>query len=202
MLDAGSETALRRIIRRPARPRGEQDTEVPCFSALYERYFTFVWATAKTFGVDDVEMDDVVQDVFVTVSEQIGSLRQPNALRSWIYTITKRIACAYNRNRPALVVSSGTGRLDPDMEQVEWATPLYEAERLEQRELLCRLLEGLDASRREAIILAELEEMTIPEIARVTGVPINTLYSRLRTARLELEDALRRHIARTRTSLL
>jgi RNA polymerase sigma-70 factor (ECF subfamily) len=40
--------------------------------------------------------------------------------------------------------------------------------------------------------LHEIEEMTAPEIAQVIGIPLNTVYSRLRVARAELEAALGR----------
>jgi len=44
--------------------------------------------------------------------------------------------------------------------------------------------------------LAELEQLTAPEIAQTLEVPLNTVYSRLRRARLEFEQALARHKAR------
>ena len=40
------------------------------------------------------------------------------------------------------------------------------------------------------LLLHEIEEMTAPEIAEVMGIPLNTVYSRLRVARGELEDAI------------
>ncbi|MGC4069779.1 MAG: sigma factor-like helix-turn-helix DNA-binding protein [Polyangiaceae bacterium] len=63
--------------------------------------------------------------------------------------------------------------------------------------LLWGLLAKLDASKRETFVLAELEEMTAPEIAAALEVPLNTVYTRLRAARLELEAALARHHAQT-----
>jgi RNA polymerase sigma-70 factor (ECF subfamily) len=45
-------------------------------------------------------------------------------------------------------------------------------------------------------VLAELEQMSAPEIATLLGVPLNTVYSRLRLARLEFSKAVMRHHAR------
>ena len=45
-------------------------------------------------------------------------------------------------------------------------------------------------------MLAELEEMTAPEIASALDIPLNTAYSRLRAARQAFEQALARHSAR------
>jgi RNA polymerase sigma-70 factor (ECF subfamily) len=151
---------------------------------------------ARYFGVDSAEMDDVVQDVFVAVYNQLGNLRQPSAIRSWLYTIVKRTSCAYYRGRRTLVESNGSGWSEPEVEQVEWLTPQRALEHAEQLELLHTLLDKLDAPKREVIILADLEEMSMPDIARMTGVPLNTLYSRLRTSRIELEEAFHRHQAK------
>jgi RNA polymerase sigma-70 factor (ECF subfamily) len=61
--------------------------------------------------------------------------------------------------------------------------------------LLWRLLGELDPLKREVFVLAELEEMTAPEIAEAIGIPLNTAYSRLRVARQEFEDAFARYTA-------
>jgi RNA polymerase sigma-70 factor (ECF subfamily) len=53
-------------------------------------------------------------------------------------------------------------------------------------------LATIDMGRRAVLVLHEIEEMTAPEIAHVLGIPLNTVYSRLRVARGELEQALRR----------
>ena len=63
---------------------------------------------------------------------------------------------------------------------------------------LRRLLGRLDAAKREVFVLAELEEMTVPEIAQAIGIPLNTAYSRLRAARHEFSEAVSRHTAQQR----
>ena len=68
--------------------------------------------------------------------------------------------------------------------------------RLAQKEALSRLdaaLATLDEDKRAVLVLHEVEEMTAPEIAHATGVPLNTVYSRLRLGRQRLEEALRRN---------
>ena len=51
--------------------------------------------------------------------------------------------------------------------------------------LVDQLLEALDDEKREVFVLAELEQMTAPEIAAALAIPVNTVYSRLRMAREE-----------------
>jgi RNA polymerase sigma-70 factor (ECF subfamily) len=58
--------------------------------------------------------------------------------------------------------------------------------------LLHRLLAEMDDEKREVFVLAELEEMTMQEIAEALGANANTLSSRLRAARRDFEEALER----------
>jgi RNA polymerase sigma-70 factor (ECF subfamily) len=55
---------------------------------------------------------------------------------------------------------------------------------------LDRALATIDVGRRAVLVLHEIEEMTAPEIAKAMNLPLNTVYSRLRVARDELERAL------------
>jgi RNA polymerase sigma-70 factor, ECF subfamily len=79
---------------------------------------------------------------------------------------------------------AASGRASVDAQQ---------AESIERREALSRLdaaLGTIEVGRRAVLLLHEVEEMTAPEIARVMEIPLNTVYSRLRVARGELERAL------------
>ena len=67
------------------------------------------------------------------------------------------------------------------------------AERAEAVETADRLLGELDADKREVFILAELEQLTLAEIAEAIGANPNTVASRLRAARHLFEAALARH---------
>lgn len=138
-------------------------------------------------------MDDVVQEVFIAIHNCIGTLEQPESLRSWIYGIARRVAGSYHRKKRSAVITTAAGHIEPEALQPECATPQRLAEQCEQARLLWKLLEQLDPVKREVLVLAELEEMTATEIADAIDVPLNTVYSRLRVARQELEQALRRH---------
>jgi RNA polymerase sigma-70 factor (ECF subfamily) len=72
-------------------------------------------------------------------------------------------------------------------------------ERAAEREAVRQLhaiLDELDDEKRAVFVLAELEQMTVPEIAEAVEANLNTVYSRLRAARREFEQAVARHRAR------
>ena len=170
---------------------------VRSFSQLYKLYFSFVWSCARRLGVSEAETDDVVQEIFIVIHSRRDTLEHPESLRSWIYGITRRIVSTYPRAKRAKLAGAATFANEYDVQYPQQPSPQQLAEQSDQVRLLWSLLEKLDASKREIFVLAELDEMTVPEIASAIQVPLNTAYSRLRAARQELEEALVRHRART-----
>jgi RNA polymerase sigma-70 factor (ECF subfamily) len=113
-----------------------------------------------------------------------------------VYGIVVRVARDYRRTARR----KGT-RPGPDPDEVPDVSTPGAQEQLEQREavaLLDQLLHSLQDDRREVLVLVELERMTIPDIARLLGANVNTVYTRLRAARRDFEQALARHRARER----
>ena len=74
-------------------------------------------------------------------------------------------------------------------------TPADEAARAQAVRALHEILATLDEDKREVFVLAELEQMTVPEIADAISVNLNTVYSRLRAARQAFDQAVTRRLA-------
>jgi RNA polymerase sigma-70 factor (ECF subfamily) len=168
---------------------------VPAFSSIYKEYFNFVWSCTRRLGISIEATDDVVQEVFIVIHARLSTLERPEALRSWIYGIVRRTASTHHRSRR---VREGTAEelLPIAGEGMRPETPLDHAEQTEQVKLLSSLLEELDEEKREVFVLAELEDMTVPEISQAIEIPVNTVYSRLRAARLAFDEALARRAAK------
>lgn len=62
--------------------------------------------------------------------------------------------------------------------------------------ILHQLLDQLEDEKREVFVLAELEQLSAPEMAASLGVNVNTLYARVRAARAAFEQAVSRHRAK------
>ncbi len=190
-------SAARKVEREP--PAGPAETDrhpqVPPFSHIYRDYFDFVWSSARRQGVGLEAIDDLVQEVFIVIHSRLSTLEHPAALRSWIYGIVRRTVSTYHRSRRTRAGSKAAPAIEAQTREVAQPTPLDLAEHNDQVRLLRGLLEELDPPKREVFVLAELEEMTVPEIADLVGVPVNTAYSRLRAARQAFEEALARRIA-------
>lgn len=167
---------------------------VPSFDDVYGEHFDFVWWSVQRLGVPTDSIDDVVQDVFVVVHRKLGTFAGRSSLRSWLYGIVRKVASNFWRTRDR----RGAEPLS-ELEIADEATPdpFAAMENAEELRLLHALLMKLDRPKREVFVLAELEQMTAPEISDAIGIKLNTVYSRLRTARAEFERALERHRERT-----
>jgi RNA polymerase sigma-70 factor (ECF subfamily) len=161
------------------------------FRALYEAHVDFVWRNLRRLGVPESEAEDRTQEVFVVAYRRYEQFEdRGHGPRAWLFQIVLRVASGARRHRRRHPeVPDGGDALDR-----ETVDP-PQADAFARREALSRLdaaLGAIDLGRRAVLVLHEIEEMTAPEIALVLGIPLNTVYSRLRVARCELEQALAR----------
>jgi RNA polymerase sigma-70 factor (ECF subfamily) len=171
------------------------------FRAIYDQYFDFVWSSTRRLGVKPEALDDVVQEVFMVIHGKIGTLRQPESLRSWIYGIVRRTVSGYHRSQRSRGVSDVAFALHVESQLERPLTPLDVTQINEDAKLLWELLGEVDARKREVLMLVELDGMTVPEIAEALEIPLNTAYSRLRAARVAFDAALARRTARERRGM-
>lgn len=185
----------------PAHPnadpgRGVITSKPPTFQAVYREYFNFVWSSVRRLGVGPESLDDLVQEVFIVIHGRLDTLERPEALRSWIYSVVRRTVSTHHRakrSRAATGVATGV-----ETEAISnGPSPLEQTETNAELQVLRNLLAELDEPKREMFALVELEELSVPEVAELLGVPLNTAYSRLRAARQAFDAALARHTART-----
>jgi len=163
-----------------------RDPAAHSFDAVYAEQFPFVWRCLRGLGVHPAGLDDAAQDVFIVVHRRLGEFRGDSTLRTWLYGIVRHVAANQRRSLQR------RGRPEPlDFELPSRSPDPGElAEVTEAVELLERFLQQLDAGKREVFMLALIEEMSMPEIAKALSIPVNTAYTRLRLARAQLQRAL------------
>jgi RNA polymerase sigma-70 factor (ECF subfamily) len=162
--------------------------EVPAFDAIYSEHFAFVWRCARSLGVSTDLLDDVVQDVFLVVHRQLPTFRNDSTVPTWLYGILRRVLA--NRRRTV----KRRGETEPLDERApsDATSPLESAQDAEAARFVERFVATLDDRKRDVFVLALLEGLSIPEVARILSIPLNTAYTRLRIVRSEFRDALAR----------
>lgn len=183
-------------IASPPRSGSGQGEPLPPFDELYDRHAALVWRALRRLGVAEPSIEDAVQDVFVTAFRRLDTFEGRSAVSTWLYGIAAHVA---RNQRRRLRRHPEAPTADPDvLDQPTHRTPENLADEAESVRILYGLLDELDAEKREAFVLAELEQLTAPEIATSLGLNVNTVYARTRAARAAFEQALGRHRARER----
>jgi len=164
------------------------ETPRATFGAVYAAHVAFVFRTLRQLGVPEASLEDAVQNVFLVVHRKLGEFEGRAAMRTWLFRIVRRVASDARRS----VRRRGTSESVDETLIDGGRSPDDAAARNEAAQRLARLLESLDEDKRAVFVLAELEEMSAPEIAEALGVNVNTVGSRLRAAREAFERALER----------
>jgi RNA polymerase sigma-70 factor (ECF subfamily) len=196
-------TALRQPVEAPApaahpQPAGAAGGPRPTFAEVYEAHFPFVWRSALRLGTPAANVADVVQDTFVVAFTRLPEFEYRSSLRTWLFAIVLNVVRAHRRTLLAKQPHTLRAELAADPESVADGRegPDERAEKAEAARFVNMALESLDDDKRAVFVLAELEQMSAPEIAAALGVPLNTVYSRLRLARQEFAEATARLRAR------
>lgn len=156
------------------------DSTLRCWLRDYADYVTRVLRTA---GTPSQELEDAVQRTFIVAARRHAEVRRGSE-RAFLLQTALHVA-AHARRSAARRREQPTGELP---EAVDPTTPeLLASARREQR-LLQRLLERLLPELRSVLVLHEVEELTMAEIAVALGIPPGTVASRLRRAKSELRQ--------------
>lgn len=154
--------------------------------SLVATHYGFVWRVLRGLAFSRADADDAAQQVFMIAAHKLENVA-PDRARSFIYGVTLRVANnarrRIRRRREVPVDESDADRVDP--ESPEHATELVRA-----RALVSELLAQLPDKLRRAMILAEIEQLEVLEIAKLERIPVGTAASRLRLARKQFRELL------------
>ncbi len=144
--------------------------------------------------------EDLVQDVFVKVVQSAGDFKHESKFSTWMYTIARNLSIDHlrkmsHRQHPSLDQAKGD---EPDgptlLDRTADTRPSSSAERtaigVELGVRIVRGVEDLPEEQREVFLLREVARLPFKDIAGITGVPENTIKSRMRYALERLQETL------------
>ncbi len=157
---------------------------------------------SKLYGValqitrNETDAADAVQDALVNIWSKIENFEGRSAFTSWMYRVTANAALMKlrkNRRFDRHVSLDDTGP-DDDRRPIELADSAADpSASLERTELGTRVraaIDGLDEPYRTTVILADVDELAMDEIAQQMGVSVPAVKSRLHRGRLALRKVL------------
>jgi len=158
------------------------------FEAVVKRYRVWILAMVLRLGAATGDVEDLTQEVLLAAYRGLDRYDPRRPLKPWLKTIASRIV----RDHLALG-RHGEERLDDDP---PYADPFQDPERTSEAargaSVLHELLQQLEPDVRVVLELAELHELTYPEIAERLGITESTVQARLRRARQGFQQAFER----------
>jgi len=153
---------------------------------VYREHMQLVARWASRLGGPGLDVEDLVQEVFLRVHRLLPQFRGEAQLTTWLYSITQNVVRTRRRKERFRRRFGFAG--DPDRLHVvaSGPTPLEAAERRQSADLIYRALDGIPEKYRTIFILFEIDGMSGEEIAELTGVKLATVWVQLTRARAQL----------------
>jgi RNA polymerase sigma-70 factor (ECF subfamily) len=146
------------------------------FEQLFRRYQDAIYGYVRRRVNDPGRAEEITQDVFLALVQHRNGYEVTASFRTYLYRIAlNRVSSEYRKKKesdPLPAEAEGAGEDPAVVRQVREA------------------LERLESDQREIVLLREYQGLSYEEIARVLGVPVGTVRSRLFRAKLALREIL------------
>jgi RNA polymerase sigma-70 factor (ECF subfamily) len=158
--------------------------ERSCFEA-FQGEFDYLCRALRRLGVHSADIEDEVHEVFLVLSRKWPEYDPSRPLRPYLFGIAFRVVAARKRRWRRELAHSIEEPADPV------PGPEEALEASHARALVLLALARVPLPRRAVLVMHDIEEVPMRDVAEALSVPLFTGYSRLRKARREFEAALR-----------
>jgi RNA polymerase sigma-70 factor (ECF subfamily) len=170
------------------------------FGVLVKRHKTPIYNFVLRQVRNKTTAEDLTQDLFVRIVQSASTFKHEARFTTWVYSIARNLCIDHLRKmslrrHPSLDQSSGKESEGPTLgERLADSHPSAAADRRavsnDIAERIVAAVEDLPPEQREVFLLRQLARVPFKEIAEMTGVPENTVKSRMRYALERLQEAL------------
>ena len=149
--------------------------------AIYNLHGSAIAAWVANLGGPAADVEDLVQEVFVAVQEQLPRFKGRSRLTTWLYRITANVV-SNRRRRKWFGREQSAG-----LESLTSPSPGADEDIVaaERRLQVYAVLDRLKEKHRTVLVLFEIEERSGEEVAELLDVRLDTLWVRLHRARAE-----------------
>jgi RNA polymerase sigma-70 factor, ECF subfamily len=201
----------------------------PTFAAIYANELSFLRQSLRWLGVNEVDLDDVLQEVLLAVHRGLGSYAPwysqrptksevdygdghgradpalpdgPDPLKRWLFGIAwRQVSTFRSRAYRRREVCAGAGSTWPHEILDPAPGPEHSAAADQRGRLVGELLQALPSDRRVVLVMHDLLDVGVPEIADDLSTCESTVWSRLHQARTDFRAAVARRKKEERTVL-
>jgi RNA polymerase sigma-70 factor (ECF subfamily) len=177
----------------------EGDTSV--FDILIGRYKARLYRLIYHMTSNHEDAGELLQDTFLNAFKAMGRFRSDARFSTWIYRIAVNITINHIRRTKRRPLQLSLDQVDPDQpELVAFCEELAQAPELDGRQreevlgraqqILNRAMQTLSHSHRTVVTMHYIEGLPLPEVARILGVPVGTVKTRMFHAYKQLRKKL------------
>ena len=157
---------------------------------LYKEYSGLIRNYLLRF-VDPTDAEDLTQDVFIKVDQNIGKLRDKSTVKSWVFRIATNTALDYLNSGTHRLSSNKTDISEKDL--VDFDKVLEAEKKIDaaaMRDCMLEFIQRLPKDYSAILLLSEFEELSGKEISEILDVKLGTIKVRLHRARARLKKEL------------
>jgi RNA polymerase sigma-70 factor (ECF subfamily) len=170
--------------------------DAQAFAEFVGRYRRPVYGYLVRCGVADGARDDVFQEIFTSIHGAVATYQAERPVRPWVFAIVANAVRSYHRAARVRALAVAT----PDTEPRDPVAPDGQqiAEARETAAWIEQAIAALPAAQREVVALCCIEQLAQDDVAAALAMPVNTVKTHLRRARVTLARALARRQAALR----
>lgn len=163
------------------------------FTEFVERYRRPIYSYLVRCGVEEAARDDLFQEVFTNIHNAAVSYDPERPVKPWVFAIAANIVRSYYRT--SRVREVGILMRTPPLGDETAPDSCQLAEARETAAWVEQAIAALPLSQREVVLLCCVEQLSRDDVAVALGMPVNTVKTHLRRARMTLAQALARRKA-------
>ena len=169
---------------------------VEAYNILVNRYQDKLMHYVYRFTGDSKACEDLIQETFLRVYRNRHSYQRIAKFSTWLYTIAGNLARSEYRKRKRRRMDS-IQSVNRDNEEYEMALPdeTFSPDKFAESQLQDKYIQDalneLPSHFREVVVLRDIQQLTYDEIARITGLPMGTVKSRINRGRTKVQHLLR-----------
>lgn len=155
---------------------------------LYVAHAAELRLTIARLAAPGMDLDDVLQEVFVVALQRTSELARVQSARAWLFGVAAKLTATRRRT---FRLRSWLG-LDDVGEPSSAESPSRTVEQKEASRQVQEALASLSEAKRQVFVLFELQGLPGEDIAAALGIPLKTVWSRLFYARKDFQEAVAR----------
>ena len=173
---------------------GARQGDAAALEALLVRYQPHIYRFGLRMCGNVEDAGDVAQESLLSMARSVRNFRGDSSVSSWLYTIARRF-CIKKRRRSKFAPAREESLDTPGTTVVQQLadpgpSPEQTASNRELATALTRAIEALDPAQREVLVLRDIEGLSAPEVAKILGISIDAVKSRLHRARVAIREQL------------